>query len=374
MLNDGARSYRDRRSSTVDSDGPGGSPGSEGSERRRLSEGARPEGAALHAIYMQQDHSSSAVDQAIPWIAALRIAIAADPHPEHRVEHASTIALLDRYGRSGTGDLSAAWNRFAVASTGLLGRTGWELTVGVMANAIALVEYADAADYATTSDLVQRHGHRVIAAIQTTVDDLLDTGPAMPVATHVAAILGLSDQIVAKLKDAGTSQSASTEIAQRCHRTGFRLVMTGVNVEAPGPRLSRPQELADLWNHGGIQAWRGQLAIISANPWSRYAVDVNKLAVAANHRAAAYTLAEATNAYRERNERREREEVGREIKALVASSGLNQRQFASAIGTSASRLSTYVNGLVTPSASMMVRMRRVSDTENQWMQDARLTG
>ena len=38
-----------------------------------------------------------------------------------------------------------------------------------------------------------------------------------------------------------------------------------------------------------------------------------------------------------------------------------QREFAAMAGTSASRLSTYVNGLVTPSATMMVRIRRVSE-------------
>ena len=38
-------------------------------------------------------------------------------------------------------------------------------------------------------------------------------------------------------------------------------------------------------------------------------------------------------------------------------SGLTQRDFARRMGTSASRVSTYVNGLVTPSASMMIRIR-----------------
>ena len=53
--------------------------------------------------------------------------------------------------------------------------------------------------------------------------------------------------------------------------------------------------------------------------------------------------------------------MAREIRELVAMSGLSQREFASMAGTSASRLSTYVNGLVTPSATMMVRIRRVSE-------------
>lgn len=43
---------------------------------------------------------------------------------------------------------------------------------------------------------------------------------------------------------------------------------------------------------------------------------------------------------------------------------LSRAQFASQIGTSASRLSTYVNGKVTPSAALLVRMRRVAERRN----------
>jgi len=52
--------------------------------------------------------------------------------------------------------------------------------------------------------------------------------------------------------------------------------------------------------------------------------------------------------------------VAAEISHLVDESGLTRADFASRIGTSTSRLSTYVNGKVTPSASLLVRMRRVT--------------
>ncbi len=45
---------------------------------------------------------------------------------------------------------------------------------------------------------------------------------------------------------------------------------------------------------------------------------------------------------------------------MVFDSGSSQRQFAHWVGTSPSRLSTYISGSVTPSASMMLRMRRTS--------------
>jgi DNA-binding transcriptional regulator YiaG len=56
----------------------------------------------------------------------------------------------------------------------------------------------------------------------------------------------------------------------------------------------------------------------------------------------------------------EREEVASEVQALVSRSGLSKQGFAERIGTSRSRLSTYMSGKVVPSATLMVRMRRVA--------------
>jgi DNA-binding transcriptional regulator YiaG len=55
-------------------------------------------------------------------------------------------------------------------------------------------------------------------------------------------------------------------------------------------------------------------------------------------------------AARARAEHAERVAVATEITQLQAASGLTRAEFASAIGTSTSRLSTYLNGKVTPSA------------------------
>ena len=66
---------------------------------------------------------------------------------------------------------------------------------------------------------------------------------------------------------------------------------------------------------------------------------------------------------REEAEKSEREAVAAEIDGLVRASGLSRADFASRIGTSASRLSTYVTGKVTPSAALLVRMRHVARRE-----------
>jgi len=56
----------------------------------------------------------------------------------------------------------------------------------------------------------------------------------------------------------------------------------------------------------------------------------------------------------------EREDVASEVRDLVASSGLSKQDFAERIGTSRSRLSTYMSGKVIPSATLIVRIRRVA--------------
>jgi transcriptional regulator with XRE-family HTH domain len=56
----------------------------------------------------------------------------------------------------------------------------------------------------------------------------------------------------------------------------------------------------------------------------------------------------------------ERAAVAAQIQAAVMRSGLSQAEFASRIGTSASRFSTYISGKVTPSATLMVRISHIA--------------
>ncbi|MEJ7875367.1 MAG: helix-turn-helix transcriptional regulator, partial [Solirubrobacterales bacterium] len=63
---------------------------------------------------------------------------------------------------------------------------------------------------------------------------------------------------------------------------------------------------------------------------------------------------------RERADTYERKAVVTELRALVNGSGLTQAEFAGRIGTSASRMSSYVNGGVVPAATLMVRARNAA--------------
>lgn len=56
----------------------------------------------------------------------------------------------------------------------------------------------------------------------------------------------------------------------------------------------------------------------------------------------------------------ERRAVADHIRTTIAGTGLTQREFATLVGTSPSRLSTYVTGNVTPSAAMLLRINRMA--------------
>jgi glycine/D-amino acid oxidase-like deaminating enzyme len=61
---------------------------------------------------------------------------------------------------------------------------------------------------------------------------------------------------------------------------------------------------------------------------------------------------------RQRTKEAELEEVVRRVRDSIGQSGVTAAQFALLVGTSASHMSTYANGRVTPSATMLLRIKR----------------
>ena len=82
-------------------------------------------------------------------LAELRTAIAADPHPSHRVAHAATVLLIARAEGAGSGRLLLGWEHFPEAAAQLVGEVGWPMTVAVMANVISVVDFAEPVDFLT---------------------------------------------------------------------------------------------------------------------------------------------------------------------------------------------------------------------------------
>ena len=130
-----------------------------------------------------------------------------------------------------------------------------------------------------------------------------------------------------------------------------------------------PDDPVETWPFEGILAavergtlpdWRRLAATIRADPWGPVAHQVLE-AVHLLHTYGTTELMEGVVARaRKLATESERADVASEVQALVARSGMSRQDFAERIGTSRSRLSTYMSGRVVPSAALMVRMRRVA--------------
>jgi len=130
-----------------------------------------------------------------------------------------------------------------------------------------------------------------------------------------------------------------------------------------------PQDPVETWPFEGILAavergtlpdWRRLARAIQADPWGPVAQQVLE-AVHLSHPYGTTELLEGVvGRARKVAADAERAEVAAEVRRLVGESGLSQQDFAERIGTSRSRLSTYMSGKVVPSAALIVRMRRVA--------------
>lgn len=142
------------------------------------------------------------------------------------------------------------------------------------------------------------------------------------------------------------------------------LVFRNVDASPDDPVAEWPIEgIQAALERGSLTYWRRLVKAIQAEPWGRVARRVEGVLAYSRPYGVANLMERVIADAREAAEADERRAVAAEISCLVAESGLSRADFASRIGTSASRLSTYVNGKVTPSASLLVRMREVAERE-----------
>lgn len=130
-----------------------------------------------------------------------------------------------------------------------------------------------------------------------------------------------------------------------------------------------PEDPVETWPFEGILAavergtlpdWRRLAKAINADPWGPVAQQVIEALGLSRPYGTAELLEGVISRAREEAAESERHEVAAEIRSLVDGSGLSRQDFAGRIGTSRSRLSTYISGQVVPSAALMVRIRRVA--------------
>ena len=137
------------------------------------------------------------------------------------------------------------------------------------------------------------------------------------------------------------------------------VLFRNVDASITDPVDSWPYEgLVAVLERGLVPDWRPVLAEIRSNPWGRTARRIQRYASYAQSEPVADLFVFAIRKARTEWEEAEREEVADRVRRAVSVSGLTAAEFAESIGTSASRLSTYASGKVTPSAAMLLRIER----------------
>ena len=112
---------------------------------------------------------------------------------------------------------------------------------------------------------------------------------------------------------------------------------------------------------GDIDTWKRIAAALKRDPYGRTARQVEEVLEGTRPYGIAKALWEVLERARTHLEANERAEVARHVRLLMDRSGLGQPEFASRIGVPPEDLAAYLDGSVSPSASLMIRMRRLSD-------------
>lgn len=134
-----------------------------------------------------------------------------------------------------------------------------------------------------------------------------------------------------------------------------------LNVSPDDPVEQWPVEaIQTALERGSIRDWRRLIAAIDRDPWGGTARRVEHVLTYSRPYGVANLMDRILRSAKAAAEQSEREAVSGRIKRAIADSGLTRSEFASRIGTSTSRLSTYVTGKVVPSAALMVRIDRVA--------------
>lgn len=145
------------------------------------------------------------------------------------------------------------------------------------------------------------------------------------------------------------------------------------NALPPGEDRSRPvdpDQPVEFWptaairsalQGGDIDTWKRIAAALKRDPYGRTARQVEEVLEGTRPYGISKALWEVLERARTHLEANERAEVARHVKLLIDRSGLGYQEFASRIGVAPDELVAYLDGVTSPSASLMIRMRRLSD-------------
>lgn len=112
---------------------------------------------------------------------------------------------------------------------------------------------------------------------------------------------------------------------------------------------------------GDIATWQRIVVALKRDPFGRTARQVEEVLEGTPPYGISRALSEVLARTRAHLEANERTEVARHLQLLIQRSGLSEREFAPRIGVPVQELMDYLAGEVSPTASLMIRVRRLSD-------------
>lgn len=234
----------------------------------------------------------------------------------------------------------------------------------IVLNALGLLALGRARDFRDLVFLVELAGHETVAAVHQRLDYLAQSVSGLPWTTRLIRRLCSPQSFLREEPTRRTRTDLSATELAVCSEAATSLLLHDLEQASGGvtdPILT-VAGFTQLIEHGNAHQWRCHLATIAADPWSEHAKRLGELARGTELPDLATTFTGCIQRFRSAIEVDERRVIADRVRELVRISGLSQRAFAARIGTSASRMSTYVNGQVTPSAAMLLRMTRAAAT------------
>ncbi len=248
-------------------------------------------------------------------------------------------------------------DRVVRACAGSAGRGPGHLRV--LGNLAAVVERGAAEDFRRLAQLVVEQDPERLASLQREIDACLRSPDGLPVTTAAIRAMTARESIVALLVEDGDGLEEATALAEVVERQAWYLLVCGID-----PSAVTAVTLPAIGTSESFDAarWRLLLAPLLTAPWSGRADQLQREVAASGDAWLARLLEGCSVVIRDLQAEWDRQAIAREIRRLVASSGVTQRDFSALVGTSQSRFSTYINGRVTPSATMMLRISRTART------------
>lgn len=139
---------------------------------------------------------------------------------------------------------------------------------------------------------------------------------------------------------------------------------------ASRPGTQTPDRPVEFWPTAAIRAalerddlavWQRIVVAIKRDPYGRTARQVEEVLETAEPYGVSKAMSEVLVRTREHLEANECAEVGRHVRLLLERSGLGEQEFASRIGVAPADFAAYLGGTVSPPASLMIRMGRLSE-------------